>query len=48
MKQKETIVETEEVEDVENNKMEAEDEEAKEAKALEEDNMNNGGKSDGE
>lgn len=48
MKQKETIVETEEVEEVENNKMEAEDEEAKEAKALEEDNMNNGGKSDGE
>lgn len=48
MKQKETIVETEEVEEVENNKMEAEDEEAKEAKASEEDNMNNGGKSDGE
>ena len=48
MKQKETIVETEEVEEAENNKMEAEDEEAKEAKALEEDNMNNGGKSDGE
>ena len=45
---KETIIETEEVEESENNKMEAEDEEAKEAKALEEDNMNNGGKSDGE